>query len=128
MPPAARMTDNTLHDGPHCHAPIHPPAPTPTPMPHPPIPFPILLNCAPTVMIANLPAATVGSMTVPCTIPPCIPGGPGSVAMGSATVMIANKPAARVGDLVAFSSCVAPIPSPTGKILPPGAPTVIIGG
>jgi uncharacterized Zn-binding protein involved in type VI secretion len=48
--------------------------------------------------------------------------------MGSATVMIANKPAARVGDLVAFSSCVAPIPSPTGKILPPGAPTVIIGG
>jgi uncharacterized Zn-binding protein involved in type VI secretion len=122
------MSDNTMHDGPHCHAPIHPPAPTPTPMPHPPIPFPILLNCVPTVMIANLPAATVGSMTGPCMIPPCIPGGPGSVAMGSATVMIGGKPAARVGDLVAFSSCVAPIPSPTGKILPPGAPTVIIGG
>jgi hypothetical protein len=25
-------------------------------------------------------------------------------------------------------SCVAPIPSPTGKILPPGCPTVMIGG
>ena len=122
------MTDNTLHDSPHCHAPIHPPAPTPTPMPHPPIPFPILTLCVPTVMIANLPAATMGSMTGPCTVPPCVPGGPGMVAKGSATVMIGGKPAARVGDLVAFSSCVAPIPSPTGKILPPGAPTVIIGG
>jgi hypothetical protein len=25
-----------------------------------------------------------------------------------------------------FTSCVAPIPSPTGKILPPGCPTVMI--
>ena len=48
--------------------------------------------------------------------------------MGSTTVLIGGKPAARVGDMVAFASCVAPIPSPTGKILPPGAPTVIIGG
>lgn len=48
--------------------------------------------------------------------------------MGSATVMINNLPAARVGDMVAFASCVAPIPSPTGKILPPGVPTVMVGG
>ena len=122
------MTDQVMHDAPHCHAPIHPPAPTPTPMPHPPIPFPILGNCVPTVMIGNLPAATVGSMTGPCMVPPCVPGGPGLVSMGSMTVMIGGRPAARVGDLVAFASCVAPIPSPTGKILPPGAPTVIIGG
>jgi uncharacterized Zn-binding protein involved in type VI secretion len=122
------MTDNVMHDSPHCHAPIHPPAPTPTPMPHPPIPFPILSNCVPTVMIGNLPAATVGSMTGPCMVPPCVPGGPGLVSMGSMTVMIGGKPAARVGDMVAFASCVAPIPSPTGKIIPPGAPTVIIGG
>jgi hypothetical protein len=26
------------------------------------------------------------------------------------------------------SSCVAPIPSPTGQIMPPGCPTVLIGG
>src|SRR6516164_2592852 len=109
MPPAARMGDQTLHDAPHCHAPIHPPAPVPTPVPHPPIPFPIMVNCVPTVLIANLPAAVVGSMTQPCLVPPCVPGGPGTIAM-------------------AFTSCVAPIPSPTGKILPPGAPTVIIGG
>jgi uncharacterized Zn-binding protein involved in type VI secretion len=128
MPPAARMSDNTLHDAPHCHAPIHPPAPTPTPVPHPPIPFPILLACVPTVMISNLPAATLGSQTGPCMVPPCIPAGPGMVAKGSMSVMIGGKPAARIGDLVAWASCVAPIPSPTGKILPPGAPTVIIGG
>jgi uncharacterized Zn-binding protein involved in type VI secretion len=122
------MGDQTLHDAPHCHAPIHPPAPVPTPVPHPPIPFPITLNCVPTVLIAKQPAAVMGSMTTPCIVPPCIPAGPGAIAMGSATVMIDGRPAARVGDLVAFSSCVAPIPSPTGHILPPGAPTVIIGG
>lgn len=128
MPPAARMTDNALHDNPHCHAPIHPPAPTPTPVPHPPIPLQIVGNTVPNVLIAKLPAAVMGSMTIPCLVPPCIPGGPGMVAKGSATVLIGKRPAARVGDLMSFSTCVAPIPSPTGKILPPGAPTVIIGG
>ena len=128
MPPAARQTDNVMHDIPHCHAPIHPPAPVPTPLPHPGLPLPIVGNTVPTVLIANLPAAVMGSMSAPCSLPGCVPAGPGLVAKGSMTVMIGNRPAARVGDLVAFASCVAPIPSPTGKILPPGAPTVIIGG
>lgn len=128
MPPAARMTDNALHDAPHCHAPIHPPAPVPTPVPHPPIPLPIMMNCKPTVLIGSLPAATLTSQTIPCLVPPCVPGGPGMVALGSFTVLIGSLPAARVGDMVMFPSCVAPIPSPTGKILPPGCPTVIIGG
>jgi len=128
MPPAARQTDNTLHDGPHCHAPIHPPAPVPTPVPHPPIPLPITGNTVSTVLISNLPAAVMGSMTQGCMLPSCVPGGPGLVAKGSMTVLIGSRPAARVGDMVAFAACVAPIPSPTGKILPPGAPTVIIGG
>lgn len=127
MPPAARVGDNTLHDGPHCHAPIHPPAPTPTPVPHPPIPIVIIGPGAATVLIQNMPAAVMTDNTAPCMIPPCVPAGPGMIAMGAPTVLIMNKPAARVGDLVAFSTCVAPIPSPTGKILPPGAPTVIIG-
>lgn len=118
----------TLHDAPHCHAPIHPPAPVPTPVPHPPIPFSIVGNTVPNVLIDNLPAAVVGSMTQPCLLPTCVPGGPGIVGMGSTTVTIGGRPAARVGDLVQFASCVAPIPSPTGKILPPGSPTVIIGG
>jgi uncharacterized Zn-binding protein involved in type VI secretion len=50
------------------------------------------------------------------------------ITKGSATVLIGNRPAGRAGDLVAFSACVAPIPSPTGKVLPPCSPTVIIGG
>ena len=128
MPPAARMTDKALHDAPHCHAPIHPAAPTPTPMPHPPMPLDIILNCVPNVMIDNLPAAVVTSMTKPCMMASCIPAGPGLIAKGSMTVLIAGRPAARAGDMVAFASCVAPIPSPTGKIIPPCSMTVMIGG
>jgi uncharacterized Zn-binding protein involved in type VI secretion len=127
MPPGARQGDNVLHDSPHCHAPIHPPAPTPTPVPHPPIPFPIIQG-ATTVKVGGMPAARVGDQTQTCSIPPCVPGGPGVISKGSGTVMIANMPAARVGDMVAYAGCVAPIPSPTAKILPPGATTVNIGG
>jgi uncharacterized Zn-binding protein involved in type VI secretion len=128
MPPAARQGDNAIHDGPHCHAPIHPPAPVPTPTPHPPLPLAIIGATVPTVLINNMPAAVATSMTKPCMLPSCVPGGPGLISKGSATVLIGNRPAARVGDLVAFASCVAPIPSPTGKILPPGSATVQIGG
>ncbi len=128
MPPAARMTDLVMHDSPHCHAPIHPPAPVPTPIPHPCVTHPIMMACVPTVMVNHLMSAVVSSMTIPCLEVPCVPGGPGLVAKGSATVLIGAMPAARMGDMVAFASCVAPIPSPTGKILPPCSPTVMIGG
>jgi len=93
--------------------------------------MPILIlpaTAVPNVLIAKMPAAVMGTMTAPCIIPGCAPGGPGMVSKGSGTVMISKKPAARVGDMVAFQTCVGPIPGPTGKILPPGAPTVIIGG
>jgi uncharacterized Zn-binding protein involved in type VI secretion len=128
MPPAARQGDMLIHDGPHCHAPIHPPAPVPTPLAHPPIPLTIMSATVPTVLINNMPAAVATSMSGPCTLPSCVPGGPGVISKGSATVLIGNRPAARAGDLVAFASCVAPIPSPTGKIMPPCSPTVQIGG
>ena len=129
MPAAARMGDQVLQDAPHCHAPIHPAPPSPTPvvLPHPALPLAITSGVA-TVLIANQGAATATSQTVPCTLPTCVPAGPGVVAQGSATVMIGGMPAARVGDLTSHPVCVAPIPSPTGKILPPGTPTVIIGG
>jgi uncharacterized Zn-binding protein involved in type VI secretion len=126
--PAARLTDQVLQDAPHCHAPIHPPAPVPTPVPHPAIPLALALNGVMTVLIGKLPAATMGTQTVPCSLPSCVPGGPGVIVKGSATVMIGGKPAARVNDLTSHAACVAPIPSPTGKILPPGCPTVLIGG
>lgn len=127
MPAAARVGDMMKQDTPHCHAPIHPPAPVPTPVPHPGLPLAILPPGAPTVMIGNQPAARVTDLSGPCTLPSCVPAGPGMIALGSFTVLIANMPAARVNDMTAHVSCVAPIPSPVGKILPPGCPTVMIG-
>lgn len=125
--PAARETDMVLQSAPHCHAPIHPPAPVPTPVPHPALPLPIITG-SPTVMIGKLPAARVSDQTKICTLVPCVPGGPGIITKGSATVMINKLPAARVGDMTNHAACVAPIPSPVGNIMPPGCPTVLIGG
>ncbi|KTQ97320.1 hypothetical protein NS226_05140 [Aureimonas ureilytica] len=127
MPPAARMTDMVLQDAPHCHAPIHPAAPVPTAVPHPAMPLPIVKG-QPNVLIGNLPAARMTDMTQPCLLAGCLPGGPGLIAKGSATVLIGGLPAGRVADLTMHPACVAPIPSPTGKVLPPGCPTVMIGG
>jgi len=127
MPPAARIGDKVLQDAPHCHAPIHPALPSPTPVPHPAMPLAIIKG-EPTVLIGGMPAARVTDTTQPCMLAGCVPGGPGMIAKGSATVTIGGLPAARVSDLSSHTSCVAPIPSPTGKILPPGCPTVIIGG
>ena len=124
--PAARMGDMALQNGPHCHAPIHPAAPVPTPVPHPPLPVTIIKG-EPTVLIGNMPAARATDTTTPCTVPPCVPAGPAMIAMGSTTVLIGGMPAARINDPTLHSSCVAPIPMPAGKILPPGCPTVLIG-
>jgi uncharacterized Zn-binding protein involved in type VI secretion len=126
--PAARLGDNVLQETPHCHAPIHPAALVPTPAPHPGLPLVIIPPCAPTVLIGGQPAARVTDMTKICTLPGCVPGGPGIIVQGSATVMIGGLPAARVGDMTLHPACVAPIPSPTGVIMPPGCPTVMIGG
>ena len=60
------------------------------------------------MLIAKLPAATVGSM---CT---CV-GPPDSIVMGSTKVMIGGKPAARMGDSTAH-----------GGSIVAGAPTVMI--
>ncbi len=127
MPPAARMGDMVLQSAPHCHAPIHPPALVPTAVPHPAMPLTIIKGC-PTVLIGNMPAARMTDTTMPCMLIGCIPAGPGMIMKGSSTVMIGSMPAARVGDASLHSSCVAPIPSPDGSILPPGCPTVMIGG
>jgi uncharacterized Zn-binding protein involved in type VI secretion len=126
--PAARVGDQVIQATPHCHAPIHPPALVPTPVPHPGLPLAIIPPGGVTVLIGGQPAARVTDMTMPCILPGCIPAGPGMISKGSATVTICGLPAARVGDMTAHSSCVAPIPSPTGTIMPPGCPTVLIGG
>jgi uncharacterized Zn-binding protein involved in type VI secretion len=58
-----------------------------------------------------MPAAVVGD-SVTCV------GPPNSIVMGSATVMLGGKPAARVGDSLAHGN----------MLMPPGCPTVMIGG
>lgn len=127
MPAAARMTDKIRQDSPHCHAPIHPAAPVPTPVPHPGLPLTIVMACAPTLMIDGLQAAVVGSMSTICMLPSCVPNGPGVIAMGSFKVMHCGMPAARMNDMTAHAGCVAPIPAPIGKIMPPCSTTVMIG-
>lgn len=125
--PAARVTDQMMQNNPHCHAPIHPPAPTPTPVPHPPMPLMIIPPGCPTVLIGKVPAARVTDMSIPCVLVPCVPGGPGMIAMGSFKTMIGKLPAARVSDMTSHASCVAPIPAPVGKVMPPGCVSVMIG-
>ena len=128
MPPGARVKDNILQDAPHCHAPIHPPAPTPTPVPHPALPLMIMPPGSATVKYDKMAAARVSDMSQICSLPTCVPNGPGIIMKGSGTVMIDKLPAARVGDMTQHTACVAPIPSPVGKIIPPGSPSVMIGG
>ncbi len=122
--PVARVGDQVLQMGPHCHAPIHPPAPVPTPVPHPPLPLTIIKG-APNVIVQGQPAARVSDMTTPCILPSCVPAGPGVIALGSTTVIVGGLPVARLNDMTSHASCVAPIPMPTGKIIGPGGPTVI---
>lgn len=95
--PAARVGDNhvcPMVTGvvPHVGGPI--------------LPLPIVSK----VLIAGMPAATVGTMCT-CT------GPPDSILKGSATVFIEGKPAARMGDMTVH-----------GGTIVMGAPTVLIGG
>jgi uncharacterized Zn-binding protein involved in type VI secretion len=72
---------------------------------------PIIGPGAATVMIGKMPAAVMGDSAT------CV-GPPDSLIKGSATVMICKKPAVRVGDSSAHG----------GVVMPPGCPTVMIGG
>lgn len=70
-------------------------------------PVPIIPPGAPTVLIGGLPAARMGDSC-----------GADVIIKGSATVLIGGMPAARITDSTASG----------GAIMPPGAPTVLIGG
>lgn len=96
MPPAARVSD--MHVCPMVTALV----------PH--VGGPVLPPGAPTVLVAGLPAATVGTM---CT---CV-GPPDTIIVGSSTVLIGGMPAARLGDATAH-----------GGSIVAGAATVMIGG
>ncbi|HEX3826758.1 MAG TPA: PAAR domain-containing protein [Sporichthyaceae bacterium] len=93
MPPAARVGDATGHPGT-----IGPPG-------------------VPTVLIAGVPAATVGALHT-CAWPPPAKHPPSVIVPpGCPTVLIGGRPAARMGDLAAC-----------GAVIVAGAPTVLIGG
>ncbi|WP_394251154.1 PAAR domain-containing protein [Vibrio profundi] len=96
---AARLTDMHV-----C------PMQTPAVPPVPHVGGPITGPGAPTVLIGNMPAATMGDMCV------CV-GPPDSIIKGSATVLINSKPAARMGDTTSH-----------GGSIVLGMPTVMIGG
>lgn len=121
--PAARLGDKVIQLAPHCHTPHGPQGP----VPHPPKPYTIVTGC-PTVLIEFMPAARVTDTSEPCMLPGCVPAGPGMVSQGSSTVLIGMLPAARVHDSTKHATCIAPVPAPDGMILPPGCPTVMIGG
>jgi uncharacterized Zn-binding protein involved in type VI secretion len=93
MPPAARVGDPTAHPGV-----IGPPG-------------------VPTVLIAGMPAATVGTLHICSFPPPAVHPPTPIVPPCSTSVLIGGMPAARMGDM---AGCGAPIMM--------GAPTVIIGG
>lgn len=93
MPPAARVGDATGHPG------------------------AIAGPGVPSVIIAGMPAAVVGTLHT-CSMPPLAgPHAPTPIVRGSSSVFIGKRPAARIGDT---SGCGAPITT--------GAPTVMIGG
>lgn len=68
------------------------------------------------VLIAGLPAATVGDLHA-CSFPSLAPHPPTPIVQGSSSVLVGGKPAARVGDT---AGCGAPIVA--------GAVTVLLGG
>jgi uncharacterized Zn-binding protein involved in type VI secretion len=70
-------------------------------------PVPIIPPGATTVLIGGMPAAAAGDGC-----------GADTIVKGSATVMVGGKPAARVTDPTAGG----------GVVMPPGEPTVLIGG
>ncbi len=92
------------------------------------MPLAIIPPGSTTTKINSMAAARVNDQSAPCSIPACVPGGPGMIAMGSQTVKIDNLGAARAGDLTKHTSCVAPIGAPTGKIMDPCSTSVKIGG
>ena len=127
--PAAKQGDAVVGVDTHIILIPSPAGPVPTPMP---MPFngKLALELSPDVMVANMPAATVGSKAI--NNPPHIPaGGPfqkppsnqGTIQMGSKKVLINDKDAARAGDPA--MTCNDPADAPNGKIIAAG--TVLMG-
>ncbi|MEM7029357.1 MAG: PAAR domain-containing protein [Chloroflexota bacterium] len=81
----------------------------------------VIVAGMPTVLIGGQPAARMGDMHTCPMVTGVVPHVGGPIMLGSATVLIGGQPAARVGDM---ATCTGP----PDTILPPGCPTVLIGG
>jgi len=81
------------------------------------------------VKIGGKKPVVVGDKSSKCNLPACpkAAGGEGEVTVGSQKVKIEGKFAARVLDTTKHAQCVGPVPAPVGKIMGPGATTVMIG-
>ena len=79
----------------------------------------VVAGGAQTVLVEGVPAALVGATVAGDDVQ-------GTVVTGSNTVLIEGLPAARVGDLV-VGEVVSSGASFSASLLPPGAPTVLIG-
>jgi uncharacterized Zn-binding protein involved in type VI secretion len=75
---------------------------------------------APNVLIGGIPASCVGDVVsgAACT---------GAISMGSTTVLICGRPAARATSQVTGVNPITGVPVTTA-VIPPGCPTVLIGG
>ena len=128
--PAAKQNDTVTATDTHIVI-IPGSPPTTAPLPHS---FNGILNAklSPDVNIAQLPAATVGSIAE--NTPPHVPTSPGTsfqtppknkgtIKLGSQTVFINGQGAARNGDVV--DTCNDPADAPVGTVVAQG--TVLIG-
>jgi hypothetical protein len=73
---------------------------------------------APTVLVGNMPASTMGDLVSGAA---CV----GSVTVGSPTVLVMNKPATRVTSTVVGANPASGVPVTTA-VAPPCCPTVLI--
>lgn len=128
--PAAKLGDQIVAMDTHIVLVNTPTGPVPTPQTTP-FTGQIDNDLSANVLIAGLPAATLGSLA--SNEPPHIPiGGQfqieptniGQIISGSGTVLINDKPAARAGDIA--DTCNDPVPAPIGTVIAEG--TVLIGG
>lgn len=127
--PGAKQGDTVVGTDTHIVLVPSPGGPVPTPLPFP-FDGKIMNGCSENVLIAGMPAATVGSIAV--NEPPHIPESgtfqvpptnQGTIDKGSPTVLVNDKPAARAGDTA--MTCNDPSPLPVGTVVATG--TVLIG-
>ena len=115
MPPAVRIGGNVLKRP--CIATRRFTRPlAPTPVPHPALPLALAVGGAATVLIGGQPAVRVTDQTVPCSLPSCVPGGPGYHRAGFGHRADRQVAAClRINDLTAHPAWLCRFPCPPAR-------------